>query len=702
MKKYLLIFALLIAFAGLAYAGTSIDPSRTVYLGRTLGLGGSNVADTNDGEGIFVNPSGIAGIEFPQITGLSRRIFLDETAYSLCSFAYPTVYGSFGMGFIDANTNGSLATYRDSNNRIVPNPSVEAMSYDNNVILMSYARDVSTIDKFQNLPLLLGANIKFYNQSISGGLVGSRGSAMSFDLGATYKLFKWMKVGGTLQNVLSSAIKWGNSEDKVGGFYKIGCSANILGDLSESLISNTQKLTGFLDMDIPHDVLNNNTTFNIGAEWLPIKQIALRTGLDQEPSGTTLNYGIGFIQDAFRFDYAYGPRPGIASDNPHYFSMSYTGTRITKEKKKITNKKSALKIYSPKNRSIVSLETIVVIADARYTEIFSVETDWIVPIFSTTREVKEVIDYKDLNTVLLNNVPVNQKGTIEAKTSPMPYGRNVISILGYISPESTAVSSEVAVLRFEPLEDVSMSYWAFEPIALNSTLGLLKGYPDKTFRPDRGITRAELTALLIRSLHLPQDRLNLAKEKNYYHDLPQNHWALEFINIGAEMGIVKGYPDQSFKPNKVLSKAEGISIIARFAKLPEKDFPSFPDLSEGFWGNKYITPAKEFGMLKYLEGASFEAHRDFSRAEASEVLYRSAPVQKMVDLFWEKGETLETQKQPEWLNKIVSAEAKSTTTEVKSITASITVEVKPATTEAKPIMPSPSTSEVKPNTVPHP
>ena len=136
-------FGFLLFASSYCFAGTTIDPSRTIYMGRTLGMGGAHLALSNDGEGIFANPSGLAGLEFPQITGLSRKIFLDETAYSLYGFSVPTDYGSFGVGYAGANTGGSYATSRDNNNRIVINPSYEAVTYDNSVLLFSYAKDIT-------------------------------------------------------------------------------------------------------------------------------------------------------------------------------------------------------------------------------------------------------------------------------------------------------------------------------------------------------------------------------------------------------------------------------------------------------------------------------------------------------------------------------------------------------------------------------
>jgi len=439
----LLLIFLLLGVLSSADASTTIDPSRTTYLGRSLGLGGGGVALIDDGESLFLNPSGLAGIQFPHISGVSRKIFLDETAYSAYSFAFPTDYGVFGLGFVDANTGGSYATSVDNNNRITINPSLEPMTYDNNTFLFSYSRELKDIPYFKlyDMPLSVGGNFKFFNQSVSGGGVEKRGTGYNIDLGATYKALPWLKVGGTLQNVLGGNVKWETSQDSVGGFYKLGCAATILGSKESSLYEYPQEVVGVFDIDIPHDVLESSMLMHLGAEWAPAKTIRLRGGLNQETNGLGLTLGIGLVQEAFRFDYAYVQRSGIPGDNPHYFSLSYLGARLVTVDKKLKGKENAIKFLSPKDRHITSKETISILAEAKYNEILDKKTTWTVPIFSSTNEVVEIREAKDLQNVLLDMLAIGQTGTIEAETRPMSYGRHQILLTGMITPENTWVSS---------------------------------------------------------------------------------------------------------------------------------------------------------------------------------------------------------------------------------------------------------------------
>ena len=119
----------------------------------------------------------------------------------------------------------------------------------------------------------------------------------------------------------------------------------------------------------------------------------------------------------------------------------------------------------------------------------------------------------------------------------------------------------------------------------------------------------------------------------------------KYIAYGADKGLAKGYPDGTYKPNTVLSRAEGITILARYANLAEKteEKSPFPDLAPDFWANKFILPAIEAGLLEYLKGKDFDPSAPFTRAEACEVLYRTPRIKAMIEQFWTTGVISESQ-----------------------------------------------------------
>lgn len=118
-----------------------------------------------------------------------------------------------------------------------------------------------------------------------------------------------------------------------------------------------------------------------------------------------------------------------------------------------------------------------------------------------------------------------------------------------------------------PYSDVSQKDWSYEAIGFMTEKGMIKGYEDGTFRPKEAVTRAEFATIASRF-----DALRTG-EANRFSDLPETHWAVEAINSAAAKGWVKGYPDGTFKPDQKITRSEVVSItnimLDRFA---DKDF----------------------------------------------------------------------------------------------------------------------------------
>jgi hypothetical protein len=650
-SAYLVLFvfcSLLFGFSAsqcFAINGVTTDPSRDLLSARQLGMGGVSVAFANDANGVFTNPADLVGLEFPQVTTSSRNIMMEETQYLLAGWAMPTDYGVFGLGYAGLGTSGSLATMLDpGTGRILQDPSREAGSYSSSVIAVSYAREIKAPVKFS-----VGGNLKLFNQALSGAGAADSGTGLGLDLGANYKALPWLTTGVVLQNLIGS-VSWAGSQDKVGGYYKLGAAANVLGaNTNEALYYYPQSLVAGFDIDLPSGVLaaSSSMLYHLGCEYVPLKNITLRAGLNQETAGTGLTLGIGLVNGGFRFDYAYAQRPGLPGDNPHYFTLSYIGERVLSYDQKLKTKYAHLKFLSPQKLLITDQASLPITVEVWADKVLAQKRIWTVTGVSATFDVLEITTREALPIVFLNGKKLAQQGTVEV-IEPLKEGRNLILLSGYTSEEisennllmpAKLASAEARVLRVVPFTDAPISHWAIEPISLTGILGLVTGYPDNTFKPEKGITRAELVTLLVKSTGLRPEILDSFGTTEVFKDVGLKHWAAKYIAYGSSIKYVTGYPDGTFQPNKVLNRAEGVAILARYALLAESsaEASQFPDLKADFWANKYIGPAKKAGMLIYLEGKDFKPNDPLTRAEACEVLYRVPAIQKKVNEYWETG-----------------------------------------------------------------
>jgi hypothetical protein len=174
------------------------------------------------------------------------------------------------------------------------------------------------------------------------------------------------------------------------------------------------------------------------------------------------------------------------------------------------------------------------------------------------------------------------------------------------------------VIRFK---DVPTGYWAKDAIEHLVSLGIISGYPDGTFKPEKTLSRAELCTLLIKARRTSVKTPRTA----VFSDLPPTHWAAPYIKAASDQKLVGGYPDGTFLPNKPLTRAEAIKIIAVFdgLKTVKATQKPFPDVDTTHWAAPFISAAKTGGLLQYLRGKDFEPNRELTRAEAAEILYRT-------------------------------------------------------------------------------
>ena len=139
--------------------------------------------------------------------------------------------------------------------------------------------------------------------------------------------------------------------------------------------------------------------------------------------------------------------------------------------------------------------------------------------------------------------------------------------------------------------DANPNAWYAQPVAYLSHIGIVQGYKDGTFKPNTPITRAEYTALVARFDAIEDVGRSL------FTDVGPRHWAVRYISGAAAKGFVAGYPDGTFRPDELMTRAEFVTAVnnmlyrgIELADIPEWA-PRFADLSERHWGFAGIVEA---------------------------------------------------------------------------------------------------------------
>lgn len=96
--------------------------------------------------------------------------------------------------------------------------------------------------------------------------------------------------------------------------------------------------------------------------------------------------------------------------------------------------------------------------------------------------------------------------------------------------------------------------------------GLIDGYPDATFRPDKPINRAEIATVLTRSEALTAAE-DAGKSQVSFKDVSVSHWASATIQAASASGLFNGYEDGTFRPDNPITRAEAAAVIYRIVRL---------------------------------------------------------------------------------------------------------------------------------------
>lgn len=193
--------------------------------------------------------------------------------------------------------------------------------------------------------------------------------------------------------------------------------------------------------------------------------------------------------------------------------------------------------------------------------------------------------------------------------------------------ESPNVASD-AVIKNAKGEDVTANYKityvngvlkAIEVLNKEIHFNYVIGYTDGTIRPSNNISRAEVATIFFRLL-TDEARTQYDKTTSSFSDVKAGMWCNRAIATLTNMGIIKGYTDGSFQPNKSITRAELATIIARFAKL-DVNTKTFSDIN-GHWAQKNIELAAGNGWINGYEDGTFRPNNNITRAETFAMINR--------------------------------------------------------------------------------
>ncbi|MDN4605882.1 S-layer homology domain-containing protein [Sporosarcina highlanderae] len=167
------------------------------------------------------------------------------------------------------------------------------------------------------------------------------------------------------------------------------------------------------------------------------------------------------------------------------------------------------------------------------------------------------------------------------------------------------------------LGDVNKNHWSYDHIKTLTDKGVISGYGDGTYKPDRFVTRAEAAKIIHGALELKNKTMFTPS----FADLPQAHWAYDYVTVLTEQ---KTFTDANkFNPNNHLTRAEMAKIIVLgFGFTKEKEL-AFNDVRPSDWHSVYVKRLTATGVTSGVSATKYDPSGKVTRAQLAAFIDRA-------------------------------------------------------------------------------
>ena len=153
-----------------------------------------------------------------------------------------------------------------------------------------------------------------------------------------------------------------------------------------------------------------------------------------------------------------------------------------------------------------------------------------------------------------------------------------------------------------------------EAVDVLSTMGVLDGYKDGSFKPDGTITRAEAAKIIAIFADYDPAVKDYYRAANKYSDVPAGNWAESYIAYATQTGIVAGVGGGKFDPKGTLTGVQFLKMALCTLGL-DADKQGYKGSN---WAVNVLNDAKTLKLTKGI--AKFDAGADLTREQAAQIM----------------------------------------------------------------------------------
>ena len=172
--------------------------------------------------------------------------------------------------------------------------------------------------------------------------------------------------------------------------------------------------------------------------------------------------------------------------------------------------------------------------------------------------------------------------------------------------------------------DINSTYWASKEINFVIEQGIMSVDANNYFNADTSVTRVEFVQSLLKVLS--NDNLDV-KIKNHFKDVKKTDFYYADVLRSQQLGLVYGYPDNTFRPKRTLTRAEVTSVMSHITKDASTDLSILDKFSDcdniPEWANYVYAKAIKYGLyVNYPYETVLSPNEYLTRAEAAVLLYK--------------------------------------------------------------------------------
>lgn len=147
--------------------------------------------------------------------------------------------------------------------------------------------------------------------------------------------------------------------------------------------------------------------------------------------------------------------------------------------------------------------------------------------------------------------------------------------------------------------------------------GIFQGFPDGSFKPGEGLTRAQAAVVIVKAADL-----KINDGESSFPDVSPDYWAAPYIKAAANAGYIKGFPDGSYRPDVILTRAQGIALLMQMCTHNDRaELPLLEDMNQNHWAAEPMAVALAAKMIGLsADGKNVYPDAEFNRGSLARAL----------------------------------------------------------------------------------